>query len=128
MKTPFWPIRLTIRRLMVAVAVVALLIGWGIEGERRRARFESTAIINYMNWNLKQEHVDKMNKNYDEATVYLGESIGSRKSRATLLEEHRQFRRRVFAKYDYYKMMTMKYRFAASYPWLPVTSDPIEPQ
>jgi hypothetical protein len=33
-------VRFTMRRMMIAVAVVGLLIGWGIESERRRVRFE----------------------------------------------------------------------------------------
>ena len=42
--------RLTTRRLMVLVAVAAILAAGAVEGERRRARFHELAV--YYSWRL----------------------------------------------------------------------------
>lgn len=41
--------RFTVRRLMILVAFAGLLTAGWIEGERRRARFETQSMIHQMN-------------------------------------------------------------------------------
>jgi hypothetical protein len=41
-------VRFTVRRMMVAVAVLSLLIGWGIESGRREGRFRTAARVHWL--------------------------------------------------------------------------------
>ncbi len=47
------PIRFTVRRMMAAVAVLGTLLGVGIEGERRRERFQFLANHHWLNGTLR---------------------------------------------------------------------------
>jgi hypothetical protein len=95
--------RFTVRRPIVAVAVVGILLGVGIEGERRRERFESRI----------KPHRDKL------LTL-----VVSAYSNAAI-EHYSEPDKR---KYYYHYLMVAKYHWAARYPWFPVWPDPPEPE
>jgi hypothetical protein len=92
-------VRFTVRRLMVAVAVVGVMLGaWGWL-ERRRARFEERMQF----WYHQVEHPA-----YSDPKWHGSVTLSPRdKLRARLAE---------------------KYRRAARYPFLPVAPDPPEPE
>jgi hypothetical protein len=98
----------TVRRLMVAVAIVAVILGVLVEGERRRTRFRELAA-----------------KHYDRGMRWFvlfggGESDYQRKM-MRLWEE------RVGATVESHANLRDKYERAAHYPWLPVGADPPAP-
>jgi hypothetical protein len=102
--------RFTVRRLMVAVAVVGVIGGGWIEGERRRARFREL---------VKVYTLQVMNYS---AIMYSGPG-------GEHFEKYVRDRRAKNAKpLAYYTEMLRKYQFAARYPWLPVAPDPPEPE
>jgi hypothetical protein len=93
--------RFTVRRMMVAVFVVATLFGLGVELIRRRERF----------FQISEKHIGPAGVEgtlviTDEGPAYIG--LKTEKGR------WHEFMRR---KYDYY----------GHHPWLPVPPDPPEP-
>jgi hypothetical protein len=90
--------RFTVRSLMFAVAVLAVLLGLILAypdwADRRRARFERTG--------------------YKHAWTY--EAFG----RSPSLGDVRRL--------AYHDLMRKKYHNAVRYPWMPVMPDPPEPQ
>jgi hypothetical protein len=99
--------RFTLRRLMVAVAIVAIIIGVVVEGERRRARFRELAANHYergMRW-----------------FVLFGGESDYQRNMMQLWEE------RVGPTVEYHATLRDKYEQAARYPWLPVGADPTAP-
>ena len=118
--------RFTVRRLMIAVAVVGIFTAWGIEGERRRARFSEENFLHSLNHDFKQECLYKVGLP-DE--IGLGPVIpGFEKDHARMVEDRMKLSRWLVSKVEYYKFMAAKYEFAARYPWLPVLPDPPEPE
>jgi FtsZ-interacting cell division protein ZipA len=101
--------RFTVRRLMVAVAIVALVLcGW--ETWRKRSSYleladQQSALKDHCR--LMLEHVE-----------FLAERRFADKSEVALS------RRRM----DYHRDLAEKYERAARYPWLPVAPDPPEPE
>ncbi len=96
--------RFTIRRLMVAVAVVALALGFEVT-RRRRGAFRELARINENSaWVLRSElsESDEPGPHGDLARM-----------------------RRLA---DHCDAMRQKYARAARYPWLPVAADPPAPE
>jgi hypothetical protein len=98
-------VRFTIRRLMLAVAVVALLVGMAIESEWRRVRFHK--LVQFYWWKQANPHFPYLSATYED-----WESITRRLPRLG----------------PYYAAMRAKYEFAERYPWLPVAPDPPEPE
>jgi hypothetical protein len=92
-------VRFTVRRMMVVVAIVGVLIGGWIAGERRREEFDRLA--------RKYSHLSHI------------EIICTIDEAQKRLEVHEQ---------KYFEQMTLKYRWAAKYPWLPVWPDSPEPE
>lgn len=90
--------RLTIRRLMILVAVVGLLVAIWTEGERRRQRFRDRV------------------RDYAHSAIYL---------RLHAILDNRPPDP---VRSAWFKAMQEKYEFAARYPWLPVSPDPPEPK
>ena len=90
--------RLTVRRLMILVALAGLIAGGWVEGERRRVRFRWYE-IEYSNrlWDYRLEH----NLADDPPDP---------------------------ARLAWHVTMYHKYEFAVRYPWLPVWPDPPEPE
>jgi hypothetical protein len=94
--------RLTIRRLMVLVAIAGLILGAAIpllERRRRFARIMNSHWAEVDRWALK-------------VGLFRPETIG----------------RSPTAKVGWHAEMASKYRHAARYPWLPVWPDPPEPE
>jgi hypothetical protein len=101
-------VRFTVRRLMAAVAVVGVIAGLLVEGERRRVRFRDLAA-----W-----HEAEVMRYF--VLIPGGES---------------EYQRRAFQRYEevfgptiiYHGSLRLKYERAARLPWLPVTPDPPPP-
>ena len=108
MRLPRFSFRLTVRRLMVAVAIVAVVIGIVTELDRRRERYTRLA---------RQHSVVR-----DELHKFLVvvppsgslEFFGDRRAIAELV--------------GYHGRLKAKYEEAARHPWLPVEPDPPEPK
>src|SRR4051812_33231464 len=97
--------RFTVRRLMITVAVVAVLLGGELMRRQRAARLERLA------WLAKQEKILAASRPEEEreiASPHLkhGKQMGAEEA----LEEIARQR--------------CRYEYAASHPWLPVPPDP----
>ena len=98
-------VRLTVRRLMVAVAVVALCLTAWSYWDRRDERYFEFAVKAMSHTTL--------------AVAYeTGRPIGSLRERARVNPR----------KAAYHAALARKYEYAASRPWLPVLPDPPEPE
>ena len=91
--------RFTVRRLMIAVAVVAVLLGVVVGLKRRSDRFRAIALR------------------------YAAKHKEDRMAYDVVADEGRFLRR-----YDYHLSMQRKYEMATERPWLPVPPDPPEPE
>jgi hypothetical protein len=97
--------RFTVRRLMVAVAIVGLGLGWI---EVRRKQFTSMAL----------DHYRKFREPCDEEGFGVSSTPPISEERRVVLRERDA----------YHQAMCDKYHQAARDPWLPVTHDPPEPE
>jgi hypothetical protein len=98
-------VRFTVRRLMVAVAIVALCLPAWSFWARRDERYLEFAI--------------KAMKHNTLAEAYeTGRPLGSLRERARVNP----------CKAAYHATLARKYEYAASHPWLPVAPDPPEPE
>jgi hypothetical protein len=96
--------RFTVRRLMVAVAIVGLTLGFEVI-RRRRVAFLEIARLNDNTASVLRSELSES----DEPGPH-GDPITMRRLA------------------DYCDAMRKKYELAARYPWLPVEPDPPEPQ
>jgi len=95
--------RFTVRRLMVAVALVAILLGAGLQLEQLRDRYRAEALqYAQMEWVAR-------------ATAW---------SRVRYVCDAVRNERRA----RHYGALKRKYDFASRYPWLPLTADPPAPE
>jgi hypothetical protein len=101
--------RVTTRRLMVLVAVVAALLGAFQVLSRRRRLYE---------YNAMKYAIVARQQSYAED----GYQLGYRGARFGPLA--RQIGRR---RAEHYEALRVKYERAARYPWLPVEPDPPDP-
>jgi hypothetical protein len=103
--------RLTVRRMMIAVAIVGLLLGALVAArawmEDRRRRFDDLAT-----WHFQQVS--------QYQTPYFGGGGPS--------ELVREYEAKYGSKIAYHKRMNAKYVRAYRRPWLPVEPDPPEPE
>jgi hypothetical protein len=99
--------RLTVRRLMILVAIVGLLVGCGIEGERRRMDFRLRQINHY----LCQEEAERARRIFSTPVVLDPARVAGFDARIA-----------------HHGRMAEKYKWAERYPWLPVLPDPPEPK
>ena len=98
--------RMTTRRWMIAIAILAILLApVAIELPRRRARFRALA-----------------------AHYRAKELIAPFRYLSITFNEWQSLQKRWPRLRPYYALMRKKYEFAERYPWLPVDSDPPEPQ
>ena len=109
--------RMTTRRWMVAVAIVAILIGVGLEVGRRSRRFARLAAYHS---NVALEH-------FGTLMAFGGEPPPIRDVPPAGLGPTR-YLHRAKALLNYHSVLTEKYQRAARYPWLPVAPDPPEPE
>ena len=98
-------VQFSLGRMMIAVAVVALLAGVVIEVGRRRVRFHALAAY----YRAKESNPQFP---YISITFKEWESLSKRLPRLR----------------PYYAAMRKRYEFAERYPWLLVASDPPEPE
>jgi hypothetical protein len=96
--------RLTIRRLMVTVAIVGIVLGPLVYLGRRSSRFKQ------MSW----AHERAMSDGATEA--------------AKLKRRGDPQSKLAYARADFHQAMWLKYFHAARSPWLPVEPDPPEPK
>jgi len=97
----------TIRRLMLAVGIVAVIVGLIVEGEKRRARFHKFA-----------------SKHYDEAARYFVMFAGGESAER---ESMRLWEERVGPTVKHHADLRDKYERAARQPWCPLEPDPPAP-
>ena len=102
------PIRFTIRHVMVLVALVGLVLGMIVEGERRRTRFRIIAA----------EHLEQSMRYF----VLFGGGDSEYQRRSMQLWD--DMYSPIVA---YHVNLHEKYEWAARFPWLPVASDPPKP-
>jgi hypothetical protein len=102
---------------MVAVAIVAILIGTGLEINRRLRRFAR----------LAGHHSRVAIEQFGTFMAFGGDSAA--------LDEvppagwgPARYLRRLKASIGHHHAMALKYESAARYPWLPVAPDPPEPE
>lgn len=128
-------VRFTLRRMMVAVALVGILTGAWLEASRqirssRRSRVRASG--------HRFEEALAL-KNHARAASILKRAISTRSfvdlgdfqiitgtpddALASLKEAMESFSRRV----EYHRAMRVKYEHATRYPWLPVAPDPPNP-
>jgi hypothetical protein len=93
-------VRFTVRRLMVAVAVMGVVFGLYIASEQRAAEFRQRAI----------HHTNEFSGCYSPEGLTTAQ-IGI-----------------ILQRREYHQAMMVKYRWAARYSWLPVALDPPEPE
>jgi hypothetical protein len=144
-------VRFTVRRMMVAMAVVGVAI-WGIVQTNRwreRTRYY-TARADFLDlqarWDLFRESQSRSmaakfwetgkRGRFDERTIAIlrdrRRTIGDRfdyiariERNAASYDESAVFSKRLA---DYHSSLSKKYRRAARYPWLRVAPDPPEPE
>jgi hypothetical protein len=109
--------RMTMRRWIVAVAIVAILIGVGLEVGRRSRRFARLAAYHT---NVALEH-------FGTLMAFGGEPPPLRDVPPAGLGPAR-YLHPARALLRYHCALTEKYQRAARYPWLPVAPDPPEPE
>jgi hypothetical protein len=109
---------MTTRRWMIAVAVIGLMIGGEVLLKQRR----DCVLL------LVQSH-----QNEAASSKARGEALKSRFGRTPGMSDEeimhldREYGR-MMDRADHHAAMAEKYRHAARYPWLPVESDPPEPE
>jgi hypothetical protein len=111
--------RFTVRRMMVAVAIVALVLSVGIFSARSR----SFAILarEYASMETKAIAFDKEAIAFEKEHMILFNVVKYiRTDRGTF-----KIKRQNVA---YYAQIKEKYEWLARYPWLPVEPDPPEPE
>ena|SRR5579871_2828155 len=101
-------VRYKVRRLMVAVATVAMILG--IVSERRR-RFQR----------LAQSYIVRTDVSGIANAIYWGH--GPEEPPEVVFSDGS---RMLWFDYNRRRMLRRKYEFAARYPWLPVAPDPPE--
>ena len=133
-----WP-RITTRRLMALVALVALAFGAELTRRRGEAYAEKAALhakqerhcrdlVDFQDdyvARLKRladwEEAERAKADYQRNPEWTPESL--RKTATMYVEEAKYTREHV----DFYEKLKAKYQHAAQYPWLPVQPDPPMP-
>jgi type II secretory pathway component PulJ len=128
---PMPRVRFTVRRMMIAVAIVACLIGGGLHAWRIYRKFqmfaEKAEFHSFREWQRRRL-----------AAAVEGQAELSRK-RALLFPNERQdllesaeisekVAKHEGTRADYQAALKTKYERAARFPWLPVEPDPPEPE
>jgi hypothetical protein len=137
--------RMTTRRWMIAVAVVAVAMG-GIVGAR--AVWQYFVALNRIQYHAGMEHfwhwltptepdpsqaTDQITDLIAEQRRITGDAELSEEMRRALadmragLDEYRRVKAAFQRKLEYHAAMARKYRHVARFPWLPVEPDPPEP-
>ena len=101
-------VRFTVRRLMVAVALLSLLLGLVARRER---------LLRLSTYHAEQSHRTMIVQQSNLPVAV--DSAGAHQPGAYLSTTPRS---------EWHARMSMKYQTAARYPWLPVESGPPEPE
>jgi hypothetical protein len=111
---------MTTRRWMIAVAVVALLIGAGIQIDRRSKRFAG----------LAASHANAAMKYFSTLMIFGGDPPPLQEIEQYPPAAQGPVRHLYRAKtlMVYHRALKAKYDRAAGYPWLPVEPDPPAPR
>ena len=111
---------MTTRRWMTAVAVVALLIGAGVQIDQRSKRFAGLAAF----------HTSAAMEHFSTLMVFGGDPPP-----LEVIEQYPpaaqgpvRYLHRAKSLMLYHRALKGKYERAAAYPWLPVEPDPPEPR
>src|SRR5262245_44557187 len=115
--------RLTTRRLMVLVAVVAVAIALGVESWKRRRQAELYAVESYLRGDAAKQaailaSVDKLLAAADPA------DLARREKCQRLVDEQRQRLQEARRRLEHAAALRRAYERAARYPWLPLSPDP----
>jgi hypothetical protein len=109
--------RFTVRRLMIAVAFLALFLGGWVWMERKSARFSDLA-----NWHHSQiTCIFDGCMGADGEFVYEATSLPQRDGDPPVSLRQQRID-------TWHRQISMKYWAAARRPWLPVEPDPPEPE
>jgi hypothetical protein len=111
--------RFTIRRMMIAVAVVAVFFGLAVEGPRLWVLRQTYLGLaeRYGYWELRYNGSVELRQ--ELTYVSLSQPRGPEPSPERLVK--------MKARGDHYGRQRAKYAHAARYPWLSVAPDPPEP-
>jgi hypothetical protein len=109
---PMLRVQFTVRQLMIAVAVMACLLG-GIRLQQLAARYQERS-----GYFLRRMFMERIGCYFDDVTLDVAARDNARRKYEDL--SHRRYLR--------YQALKEKYECAARRPWLPVEPDPPEPQ
>jgi hypothetical protein len=104
-------VRFTVRRLMIAVAVAALLLGGDVLW-RKRAGY------------LARANVEAASEMQSRALIKVYESAIETSAAPSVADGYRHWVEVHREEADYHGRLRRKYERAARYPWLPVEPDP----
>jgi hypothetical protein len=129
---PMLRVRFTVRRLMIAVAVVAILIGVGLEGGRLYQRFHKYSRLASKHGFYEECLLGFANASGMMAEEYRlsamrrseGESDNTADLQIEWLTDERRFRRLA----EYQAGIKAKFEAAKWRPWLDVEPDPPRPE
>jgi Tfp pilus assembly protein FimT len=113
-------VRFTLRRLLIVIALLAVLIAAGLEGARatRRAReYRQIAVAHAAFRDLSLGEAEAYRY------VYIHKAPADSRAGTDLLRS--EAKERALARH--YEALSAKYRRAARFPWLPVEPDPPQP-
>lgn len=110
--------RFTIRRMMAAVAIVALVIGGAVTWHRSLQFARATAAFSQ-----KELSVATTMQSYSWTLVNRSRTDPA----ARLLRSHGEPQRSQL-RLDHFRALRAKYLYASRHPWLPVAPDPPEPK
>jgi hypothetical protein len=116
--------RFTIKRIMLAVAALALIMG-GLRVVWLRDRYQKTAAYYAMMENLHRDFVRFVEES-ERAEEQLALAFGEKAARADK-EQQAAEARRIQRQADYYAALRRKYEQAARRPWNLVDPDPPPP-
>ena len=132
--------RFTVRRMMVAVAIVSILIG-AEAMRRRREVLASKASSSRLRQGVNQRMVEEWDRLMPKVIRIVRESErlassrpGDDEAKRSLSKTERKYQSvtREVKTYErnarHWQMVAEKYERAARYPWLPVAPDPPEPK
>jgi hypothetical protein len=118
-------VRFTVRRLMVAMAIVGLLVGLMMRHLhfRRMADYHDSRVVESFEIGRPPREPGSLESAPASITVYnhFGRLVGrAGKTRDGL--------KRLMSLSDWHEVMRRKFEYAARRPWLPVEPDPPEPE
>jgi hypothetical protein len=123
-------VRFTVRRLMIAVAVVAILCGVGLQIRQtiRFSRLAARYADDGLFWRRQERNHRALGEKMRTASVDPEQGSGAAEFWRPYIEFQAERAEKIKVLADYLAMMKVKYQAAARRPWLPVEPDPPEPE